>query len=266
MSLKFVLRVVGLSAVLLSNACQSVDRDKIESLTIEDTVWELKTYLSVSGTMDPRVHKSRVHMTISDGKISGNAGANRFFGGVEIDGTSIKISTVGSSMMMGTPELMAQEGQFLKLLQRSKNYQIVDGELRMLDADGKTVMTFVPRIEPSLTSTVWKAIGVNNGKGGVSSLRKDTEINAEFTAEGRVSGTSGCNSYSGGYKLEGTSIVFSSMAGTRKMCAEPEGVMEQEMKFLQALEKSAVYSIHEDRLELRDASGALQVSFSALNE
>lgn len=268
MSLKFVMRVVGLSAVLFSFGCQSADigGGKAELVTIDSTVWEMTTYLSVSGTMDPKVHNSMVYMEVEDGKLSGNAGANNFFGGIEMDDSSIRISTTGSTMMMGTPELMAQEGQFLKLLQLSKSYQITDGELYMMDAEGKTVLIFIPRVEPGLTSTVWKATGVNNGKGGVTSLLQGSKITAEFTAEGRVSGTAGCNSYSGGYELEGTSIVFSPISSTRKMCVEPAGIMEQEIQFLQALEKSDTYSITEGRLELRDASGALQVSFAALNE
>ena len=40
--------------------------------------------------------------------------ANNFFGGVKVEGTSLEFSTNGSTMMMGTPELMAQENEFLK--------------------------------------------------------------------------------------------------------------------------------------------------------
>lgn len=253
-----------LSVVLFSGGCKSGDSggEAAADVSIEDTVWEMTTYLSVSGTMDPRVDKSMVNLTIADGKISGNAGANKFFGGVELDGTSIKLSPMGSSMMMGTPELMAQEGQFLKHLGETVSYQIVGEELRMKNADGNVVLIFIPRIEPSLTSNVWKAVGVNNGKGGVSSLRKGTEITIEFNDEGNVFGHSGCNSFSGGYELKGNAVQFSPMAGTRKMCAEPEGVMEQETAFLQALEKSSVWKIKEGSLELRDETGALQAKFN----
>lgn len=263
--------LVGFCSVLLGAGCRSTDSLHADSESpgealIEGTVWEMSSYHSVSGTMDPRVENSMVNMKIDAGKISGNAGANRFFGSAAVEGSSIQISPVGSSMMMGTPELMAQESQFLKLLQGTARYEIVGDELRLQDDDGHVVLVFVPRVEPSLTSTLWKATGVNNGKGGVTTLLQGSELTAEFTAEGRVSGTSGCNAYSGGYDLDGGSIVFGPMAGTRKMCAEPEGIMEQEMQFLQALEKSATYSIREGRLELRDTSGALQVSFSAGNE
>jgi heat shock protein HslJ len=44
------------------------------------------------------------------------------------------------------------------------------------------------------------------------------------------------------------------------MCAEPEGVMEQEQMLLAALETVATAQVEGDRLELRRADGALALS------
>ncbi len=56
-------------------------------------------------------------------------------------------------------------------------------------------------------------------------------ISAEFTADGKVSGSAGCNRYSGTYTVSGNSITFSSpMATTMMMC--DESVMEQENAYL----------------------------------
>jgi heat shock protein HslJ len=253
-----------LGVVLFMGGCTSSDvthTEKEPAQLLEDSTWDMSTYLSVSGTMASRVEPSMVTLSFAEGKISGNAGANKFFGSVEIDGTAIAFSPMGSSMMMGTPELMAQEGQFLKLLGQSVAYQLVGTDLYLQNKDGEVVLTFKPRVEPTLTSNVWNAMQVNNGKGGVASLVIGTEISAEFSDDGRVSGSSGCNTFSGGYERTGTAITFSPLAGTRKMCAEPAGVMEQEAAFLQALEHSTVYSISENRLELRNQEGALQVQF-----
>jgi heat shock protein HslJ len=48
---------------------------------------------------------------------------------------------------------------------------------------------------------------------------------------------------------------------TRKHCAEPDGIMEQEQHYLQALARAHAYTLKPDRLELRDRDGSLQVSF-----
>jgi heat shock protein HslJ len=41
------------------------------------------------------------------------------------------------------------------------------------------------------------------------------------------------------------------------MCSEPEGVMDQEFQFMEALQSAATYKIEGDVLELRTADGAL---------
>jgi heat shock protein HslJ len=84
-------------------------------------------------------------------------------------------------------------------------------------------------------------------------------VTLEFGAEGRASGTAGCNRYTAGYTADKTALTFTPAAATRMMCAAP-GVMEQEQAFLQALTRVATMHMEGDRLELRAADGALMVS------
>ena len=86
-------------------------------------------------------------------------------------------------------------------------------------------------------------------------------LDANFAADGTLSGTSGCNSYSGGYKVDGDMISIGPLANTDMGCVEPEGVMEQEAQFLAALQTAATYQIEGDVLEMRTTDGALAVSF-----
>jgi len=235
---------------------------KPAGLSIDNTAWVLENYISVSGTMDPVVEKSESYLKIADGKVTGNAGANNFFGGVKMEGTSLEFSTTGSTMMMGTPDLMAQENQFLKLLGETADFLIVGEELRLRNAEQKVLLVFVPRMETALISPEWKATGINNGKGGVQSLLAGTTLTATFTEDGTVTGSSGCNRFSGAYERDGNAIKIGPLAGTRMMCTEPAGIMEQESHYLKALENASTFNIEGKTLELRDAQAALQVKFS----
>ncbi|MFC1702394.1 META domain-containing protein [Pseudomonadota bacterium] len=230
--------------------------------SIDNTAWVLENYISVSGTMDPVVEKSEPYLKIADGKATGNTGANNFFGGVKVEGTTLEFSTTGSTMMMGTPELMAQENQFLKLLGETADFLIVGEELRLRNAEQKVLLVFVPRMEVALISPQWKATGINNGKGGVQSLLAGTTVTAIFGEDRKVSGSSGCNKFSGTYERDGNSIKIGPLAGTRMMCAEPGGIMQQETQFLKALENASTFVVEGKTLELRDAKGALQVKFA----
>lgn len=59
------------------------------------------------------------------------------------------------------------------------------------------------------------------------------ETTVVFDSEGRVSGSGGCNRYTGSYNLENGLLSFGPIAGTKMMC--PEAVMNQEDGFLRAL-------------------------------
>lgn len=87
-----------------------------------------------------------------------------------------------------------------------------------------------------------------------------TELTVAFGADGRVTGSAGCNTFMGGYKQEDGTITIGPLASTRKLCAEPAGVMEQEAQFLAALESAATYQLDGDMLHLRTADDALAVT------
>jgi uncharacterized lipoprotein YbaY len=88
-------------------------------------------------------------------------------------------------------------------------------------------------------------------------------MNATFGADGQMSGSSGCNNYSAGYKTDGNNIAIGPAIVTRMFCGEPEGVMEQEQQYLAALEMASVYTIEGDRLQLRTSEGSLAVDYVA---
>lgn len=81
-----------------------------------------------------------------------------------------------------------------------------------------------------------------------------------ITAEGEVSGSAGCNRYSGRAEIAGNSITFGPLATTRMACP---GRMEAEQRFLSALQRSEAFRLDAGRLVLIDGSGAPTAAFSA---
>ncbi len=68
------------------------------------------------------------------------------------------------------------------------------------------------------------------GGRGVMDIVQTTLV---FDGEGRVSGSGGCNRYTGSYTYGDGELTFGPLAGTKMMC--PEAVMDQEDRFLEAL-------------------------------
>jgi heat shock protein HslJ len=78
-------------------------------------------------------------------------------------------------------------------------------------------------------------------------------LGTEFTLsfeQGEVRGAAGCNSYFGEYQVAGESIEIQQVAQTEMACLEPEGLMEQETRLLNALREVSEFRLLEDRLEL----------------
>ncbi len=197
-----------------------------------------------------------------DGRLAGSAGCNSYFTTVEIAGNEITLlGPVGSTMMacMEPEGIMDQETAFLATLENVASYEIEGRSLTLFDAGGEPVLTFAA-VEPTpLVDTPWQVIAYNNGRGGVTSILLGTELTATFGADGRVTGSTGCNNYFVSYELDGESVSIGQAGMTERYCQEPEGIMDQEAEFLAALQSAATYSIQGDRLQLRDADGALQV-------
>ncbi len=83
----------------------------------------------------------------------------------------------------------------------------------------------------------------------------DTQVTANFADDGTVSGSGGCNTYNGGYTVDGASIQMGPFASTRMACGEP--VSAQEFAFFAAMEGATAYTIDGDTLEIVSAEGTL---------
>jgi heat shock protein HslJ len=87
-------------------------------------------------------------------------------------------------------------------------------------------------------------------------------VTVTFAADGMVSGSGGCNTYSGKYSLTGDRLKLGRLAVTAMACLKP-GVMEQEAAFLAALGRSTRFASSSGPVTLTDDSGTTQVALKA---
>ncbi|GHU04519.1 hypothetical protein FACS1894158_04990 [Betaproteobacteria bacterium] len=82
-----------------------------------------------------------------------------------------------------------------------------------------------------------------------------------LNAEGRVSGSGGCNRISGAYQLTGGQIAFSQVVSTKMACIGDVAATED--AFFKALAQVASWEITGQTLSLRDAGGKLVLELEA---
>ena len=83
----------------------------------------------------------------------------------------------------------------------------------------------------------------------------DTNLTMAFGARGGLSGSAGCNTYSASYLVDGSQLTTTPPIATSRICAEPDGIMEQEDVFLDALELADSFVLDDIELQLLDAAG-----------
>ncbi len=70
---------------------------------------------------------------------------------------------------------------------------------------------------------------------GERPLVDNSHVSLTLGEDGRAYGSAGCNHWFASYQLEGDKLTFSQGGVTRKMC--PPALMEQEQRFIQALDQ-----------------------------
>jgi len=247
------LALAATTTVLLA-ACGSV-QPVADAPSLENTAWALSALPGQS-----LVAESAATLRFEGGRVSGTDGCNRYSGSYSARGAELKVSPqLASTRMACPPAADAQAKAFIAALTSAATYRIANEQLELLAADGAVLATLARQSE-TLAGTTWRITGINNGKQAVVSVLAGTAPTLAFAADGRASGSAGCNTFNAKYTADGAQLRFAPPASTRKMCAEPPGVMEQEQQFLAALETVATARVEGDRLELRRADGALAVS------
>ena len=116
---------------------------------LKGTGWILTDYV-LNGT--PGLVLSGTIITLDfgdDGRITGNSGCNNYDAPYEVKGMAITIGQPWKTLMwcdFTAGDVMKQEGTFLTLLSKVKNFAIEGNQLRLSDANGVTILSFVKSV------------------------------------------------------------------------------------------------------------------------
>jgi heat shock protein HslJ len=157
-----------------------------------------------------------------------------------------------------------EEGEGVVMLEAPRDACLVQGRLQISTVPGKVfVYEHLPQEEqPALEGTTWSLlafVGERQIQGEAvpvpdpNPLLDGTRITLTL-ADGTARGSAGCNSYHGTYSA-GTALTFGPVAATEMACVAPEGVMEQEQRYLAALPSVTGYRIVGNLLWLQTEDG-----------
>lgn len=235
------------------------------------SAWQL---VSMDGSS--LVKRSSITLVFHDAhRISGHAGCRDYVAVYEAGGDEMDFSYTG---MLGAvcPEeaLLEQEGTYTTILGWTTQYRLSGEQLELITVRGETLI-FDPlpqEAEAAFEGPTWSLVAfvepnrVEDMPAPLpltTDVRQGTEITSTF-GDGRVRGSAGCNSYEAGYVHDGTSFAIEGLAFTEMACLSPEGVMDQEQRYLDVLKDVSAYNVYAGQLWLETSDGrALVFSLKA---
>ena len=147
-------RVKG-KALVLSNGTPELElrfqvRAPVKAKPLTGTVWSLEGFeeRGKKATSDTAlVAGTKISLTIgADGRASGSAGVNRYFGKAEVgQDDRITFGRMASTRRGGPPEAMAQERTYLKQLSEVSNWAIDGDRLVLTGKDGSFALRYSAR-------------------------------------------------------------------------------------------------------------------------
>jgi heat shock protein HslJ len=215
---------------------------------LERGTWQLVSF----GPVEAQVRAAGNATITFDGvRAFGATGCNNFNGGYSATGNTIAFKPFIVTAAACTDEAInQQERTILRALNGTVNYTITGDELRISFNNGREALTY--RIAGALTleNGAWTLVSFGDVAAPTSAVGVST-IDFDGT---RVSGTTGCNSFNGGYSATNDTITFGPLASTRAACTS-DALNNQERAIFTALLGEVDYTIVGNELRINYEAG-----------
>jgi heat shock protein HslJ len=213
----------------------SPDTAKGAPAPLDGVRWQLQSYRGANGETMMPIEGDRPTIQFRAGRIiTGSAGCNTYTAGYTYDADHITVSHPAATSRTCPDAAMEQEAAYLGALHRVASFDVRDTTLTLDDARGVTLLTYEHEPPPVITGTDWRMTAYDDGKGGFPSALRNVVVTAAFGADGKLSGSGGCNEYRGKYTQTGDKLVIGPLILLTKKACAPEA-RDQERAFLAVL-------------------------------
>lgn len=227
----------------------------VSDLSLTDVRWSIES-LSVDGKKTAAPAGASVEID-SKGRVEARTGCNSIGATATIDGDTITVGEKRTTLVACPEELAAFEKALNGAFEGKLKAEVEDKRLTLTGAGGDSITMSAEKPAP-LVGTGWTVTSLVSD-GTASSLPKDKKgetgkATLTFAKDGTVSGSLGCNTFSGPAKTTDSTITFGPVRSTKKICPEPG--MSLERKLLKVLEGKVTYEVHHRELTLKAADGS----------
>jgi heat shock protein HslJ len=236
---------------------------KPPATVLDGTRWQLQSYRGSNGETVGPLEGARPTIRFRDGQIiTGSGGCNTFTAGYTYDDGRLTVSHPATTSKSCAEPAMDQEGAYLAALHHVARFTLSENTLTLDDTRGTTLFTFEHEPPPVIVGTDWRLTAYNDGKGGFVPALRHVTVTATFGADGKLTGSGGCNEYRGKYTQTGENLLIGTLIlMTRKAC--PADTRDQERAYLAGLRSATRAESAGGQLLLTRAGDTRVASYTA---
>lgn len=206
--------------------------------------------MSTTVTGHELVAGSQVGLSFEGDQLRASGGCNSMSGPFALDGRTLEVSGMASTMMGCEPDLMAQDEWLSEFLTRGPIVEL-DADTLTLGA-GAVAITLVDETvaDPArpLVGTMWSLDGIIAAP-AVASVPTDVEPpTLQIGEDGQAAVFAGCNRGGAAVEIVDSSVTFGPMRMTRMACPGPAQAVETAV--LAVLTDEVTFSIEGSQLTL----------------
>lgn len=222
----------------------------------------LSTSVTAGGTPKTLVAGTRISLGFADGALRADAGCNTMSGPVRFEGGVLIVDSLAQTDM-GCPDGRNEQDQFVSSFLTARPAYRYDGrQLELSTRD--TAIVFGPkaqvRPDAPLEGTRWDVTHVTRGPSPSASPDPNASVSASSApsgaylqfADGKLSGSDGCNSLFGDAAVARDSITFGPIGTTKRACPGMTGMDDVGA----VLTGTVGWRIQNDVLTLTNADGS----------
>jgi peptidoglycan/xylan/chitin deacetylase (PgdA/CDA1 family)/heat shock protein HslJ len=139
----------------------------------------------------------------------------------------------------------------LDMLVAGGPYRVADGTLDILDPEGRERLRFEASGPVSYLGE-WRVSALADDSGTLGEPASERPLTAAFSPTGQLRGSTGCNTYVGGYTSRGEALMVGPLLTGPATCSEAAAALES--RFLEVWHSVQEWRLREATLELRDAT------------
>ncbi len=208
------------------NSVKPIDKTQLEGY------WVLKSLKGEDAKAAFEGSIPSIEFDFSQNMVFGSGGCNRYTGSFNLTEQNMFTATNSASTMMmcvdpnkeplflstiATPELLlslSKDG----VLTFTKDKEVV---LEFVKGEAPSTKAMAEAINAESLAGLWTLTSIAGGD--MSSLFADRKPTMEFSADNKIFGNAGCNTYNTAYTLEENTITFGPVASTKMACPNLKG-------------------------------------------